>query len=308
MSLVQNSVSVIIPTYNRSKLLKRALHSVLEQNDVTFEVVVVDDLSTDGSYEMILSLNDSRIKYFCLPEKSGAQVARNYGVHKSQYELITFLDSDDIFLPGALSFRVQYFRKNPECECSYSGYEVSSPARHGNYLKTAIFSAGHYDAQYKVALRWLVVAPVIVLMIRRSVFYEIGEWDTKLPSGHDDDIFLRCAKRGKCHYIPHVVARIINHPGERVATILRLAQGRTMLIEKYKEDIISELGSKGIQSHYLNNGIDYLFAKEFVEFFHQVKNSRKYGTVPWWTLGELLIKRAILTTARKIRSVIYGFK
>jgi glycosyltransferase involved in cell wall biosynthesis len=308
VSFSKNPVSIIIPTYNRSTLLKRALESVLEQRDVTFEIIVVDDMSTDGTFEMIQSFNDSRIKYYCLCEKSGAQVARNYGVSKSQHELITFLDSDDIFLQGSLSVRVEYFWKHPECECSYSGYEVSFPARHSDYVKTSFFSAGHYDAQYKIALKRLIVAPVIVLMIRKSVFYEIGEWDTKLPSGHDDDIFLRCAKRGKCHYIAYVVARIVNHPGERVATTLRLAQGRMILIEKYKNDIISELGTKWVKQHYLNNGIDFLFANEFVVFINQVRNAQKYGSFTWWIIGGLLMKKTVYNAGRNTRSIIYGFK
>ena len=88
-------VTVVIPTFNRAKVIERAINSVLSQTYTDLELLVIDDCSTDDTKDIISSIKDKRLKYFCLPHNSGACAARNKGIELAAGEYIAFQDSDD---------------------------------------------------------------------------------------------------------------------------------------------------------------------------------------------------------------------
>lgn len=104
-------ISVYIPTYNRLELLKRAVQSVQNQTYKNFEIIIVDDNSSDGTQDFLVGLAkvDSRIRYFFKDKNSGACVSRNIAINLAQGELITGLDDDDYFLPHRLEFFLDYW-------------------------------------------------------------------------------------------------------------------------------------------------------------------------------------------------------
>ena len=104
--------SVIIPTYNRSVLLKEAIDSVLNQNFKDFELFVIDDGSTDDTPEMIKECSDKLV--YLKQKNSGVSSARNLGIKKCNGKYITFLDSDDSWLPGKLYEHLNFIKKNTE--------------------------------------------------------------------------------------------------------------------------------------------------------------------------------------------------
>ena len=105
-------VSVIIPTFNRAYLLGRAVESVLSQTYNNYEIIVVDDGSDDGTGEIIESFN-KRVRFFRIPH-SGVSKARNTGIEKAKGDWISFLDSDDYWLPQKLEKQMTYLNANPE--------------------------------------------------------------------------------------------------------------------------------------------------------------------------------------------------
>lgn len=105
-------VSVIIPTYNRARTIKDSINSVLAQTYDDFELIIVDDCSTDDTKEIVESIPDERISYYCLEKNSGACVARNFGMEKAKGDYIAFQDSDDLFLPNKLSAQLEVMIKN----------------------------------------------------------------------------------------------------------------------------------------------------------------------------------------------------
>jgi len=105
------AISVILPVHNRSDVLKRAIQSVVDQGLTDWELIVVDDGSTDESIATAKSFGDERIKIIELGENRGGNVARNTGVRAAQAPLIAFLDSDDTYLPGKLEFVVAQFER-----------------------------------------------------------------------------------------------------------------------------------------------------------------------------------------------------
>lgn len=99
-------ISVIIPTYNRQKVILRAINSILRQSFSEYEIIIIDDGSKDDTRSLIKTINDNRVTYFYI-ENSGAANAKNYGVSKAQYQYIMFLDSDDEIIDNNLLFEVK---------------------------------------------------------------------------------------------------------------------------------------------------------------------------------------------------------
>jgi glycosyltransferase involved in cell wall biosynthesis len=106
-------ISVILPVHNRADVLKRAIQSVVDQHLEDWELIVVDDGSTDDSVAVAKSFGDERIRIIELGENRGGNVARNAGVRAAQTPLIAFLDSDDVYLPEKLETVVAEFERRP---------------------------------------------------------------------------------------------------------------------------------------------------------------------------------------------------
>lgn len=116
-------VSIITPLYNSSLYFKNAVNSVLEQNYGSWELILIDDKSTDDTIEKAqIFLRDSRIRLVRLETNSGSGVARNVGIEKARGRYIAFLDSDDCWLPNKLEKQVSFMQKN-NVAFSYSAYE-----------------------------------------------------------------------------------------------------------------------------------------------------------------------------------------
>lgn len=106
-------VSVITPTYNRSKIIKKAINSILKQTYEKWELIIVDDGSTEDTRSVVESFKDKRIKYFC-KKNAGPCVARNYGIARSKGKWITYLDDDDILFPNCIEVMVKKLQEKPD--------------------------------------------------------------------------------------------------------------------------------------------------------------------------------------------------
>ena len=106
-------VSIVIPTHNRAHLIRRAIGSVLNQIYQDFEIIIVDDASTDNTREVVESLNDQRIRYIRHENKRGAAAARNTGITSASGKYIAFQDSDDKWLPEKLGRQVEILESSP---------------------------------------------------------------------------------------------------------------------------------------------------------------------------------------------------
>lgn len=198
------TVSVIIPTYNRSWALKRAIDSVLAQDFQDFEVVVVDDGSTDSTSQILESY--PRI---CVvrQRRRGVSAARNAGIARTAGRLITFLDSDDLWLPAKLSTQVEFFQSRADaliCQTEEiwirNGHRVNPKKRHRKYSGMI----------FEQSLKLCIVSPSAV-MIRRHLFDEIGTFDETLHMCEDYDLWLRASCRFPVHLIE--VPLVIKHGG-----------------------------------------------------------------------------------------------
>lgn len=128
----QPFVSVIIPTYNRAHIIHRAITSVLQQTYQNLEIIIVDDASKDETEAVISSFQDERIRYIRHPENYGGADARNTGISAASGEYITFLDSDDVWLPNKVELQLQCLINHPQAEKVVSYTQVNKD--HGNII------------------------------------------------------------------------------------------------------------------------------------------------------------------------------
>ena len=106
-----SKISIIIPTYNRGKLISKAIKSCLRQTYNLLEIIVIDDCSKDNTKKVVKKIKDIRVKYIKLLNHKGASYSRNFGIKKAKGNYITFLDSDDIFLPEKLKNQINNLKK-----------------------------------------------------------------------------------------------------------------------------------------------------------------------------------------------------
>ncbi len=182
-------VSVIIPTFNRETLLARALSSVLAQTGVSFELIVVDDGSTDGTRARVE--RDFPAATYLYQENQGPSAARNRGIERSRGEWIAFLDSDDEWLPGKLEAQISFFRQNPDCRIMQTEEIWIRNGKRVNQMTKHKKSGGFI---FDKCLPLCAISPSAV-MIHKSLFEEVGLFDESLPACEDYDLWLRIASR-----------------------------------------------------------------------------------------------------------------
>lgn len=190
-------VSVIIPTYNRCDLLREAIGSVLTQTFDDFELIVVDDGSTDDTRDAVMSFDDPRLRYL-FQANGGVASARNWGVASSRASLIAFLDSDDVWLLEKLKVQVDYFGRNPHVSfCQTEELWV----RGGRRVNPAERHRKHSGWIFRECVPLCIVSPSAV-MIRRDAFDALGGFDESLRACEDYDLWLRAALRYEIHTLP----------------------------------------------------------------------------------------------------------
>ncbi|MGD8447855.1 MAG: glycosyltransferase [Desulfobacterales bacterium] len=196
-------VSVIIPTYNRGWIIREAIDSVMVQDYRDFELIVVDDGSTDNTPDILDSFRDE-IRVL-RQENQGVSAARNRGLATASGRFIAFLDSDDLWLPQKLLRQVEFFNKNPDAQICQTeetwirkGVRVNPKKRHKK-PRGMIFEP---------SLALCLVSPSAV-MIRASLFEKVGGFDETLPACEDYDLWLRISSRYPVYLIdtPLIIKR-----------------------------------------------------------------------------------------------------
>ncbi len=181
-------ISVIIPTYNRAALLIEAVESVLAQTWSDFELIVVDDGSTDDTPQCLKKYSDRLI--YLRQENRGVSAARNYGIANARGEWLAFLDSDDLWLPRKLAAQVDFFRHNPTALICQTEEIWRRDDRRVNPKK---IHQKHSGWIYERCLPLCIVSPSAVMM-RRSLLDAVGLFDETLPACEDYDLWLRIGK------------------------------------------------------------------------------------------------------------------
>ncbi len=233
-------ISVIIPTYNQGDFLPRAIKSVLEQTFQNFELIIVDDASTDNTEEVVKKFQeeDERIKYKRHQKNKGGNAARNTGLRNAKGEYIAFLDSDDEWLSRKLEKQLEVFEKpnNANLALVYSGaYYIENgkmaikvlPKKRGHILKDLLVSN-------------CIMAGGSSSLIRREVFNNCGYFDEckelREGGGQEYEMWIRIAQKYECDFVKEELIKYYIH--ERSITkrsdLYRKKVRQRYIFNKYK--------------------------------------------------------------------------
>lgn len=185
-------ISVVLPTYNRRSTLQQALESVLALNEVSFELIVVDDGSTDGTDTDLMQLDDERVTVVRLPASHGANIARNIGIVHAQAPNIAFLDSDDVYLPGRLAWPLSLLRQHPCIGVVLSSFTTERGPKRTVLEMPQRFYSG--EALLRLTARHVLAPTTSGLTLRRDVLEAVGGFDPTLRRMQDRDLVMRVAQ------------------------------------------------------------------------------------------------------------------
>jgi glycosyltransferase involved in cell wall biosynthesis len=215
-------VSVVIPTYNCDRYIVEAVESVLAQDGVECEILVIDDGSIDNTKEILQPYGD-RLQYI-YQKNRGVAAARNLGIRIARGEFIAFLDADDFFLPDKLSAQVAVFDERPNLGLVHSGWQrVNSE---GKPLMNVTPWEKIPDLNLETWLTWKPVLPS-AMMFRREWLEYIGGFDPRFPPAEDTDLALRLALKGcLATWLPKITVGYRQH--EQSAMHKGLPQARSL--------------------------------------------------------------------------------
>lgn len=229
MNVSSSKVSVIIPTYNTGHYICQAIDSVLRQTYPHYEIIVVDDGSTDDTTARLKSYSDHITYVYQLNQ--GVSVARNHGLRLADGEFVVFLDADDFVISEKLSLQVAEFKNHPGIGIVNSGWWIVD--EDGSILGEEMpwKFAPHLDL-----LTWLMWKPVFpgAMMFRRAQIEHVGYFDTTCVTTEDVDLVLRLAKAGcKAKWLKRPTAYYRQHAGNTSGNKLNQIINMDRVIDKF---------------------------------------------------------------------------
>lgn len=260
-------VSIIMPTHNRAKMLKKAIKSVLAQRFKNFELIIINDGSTDSTKEVVKSFKDPRIVYLEKKNKGPAS-ARNFGLLKTKGRYISYLDDDDIYYPQHLRVLSKYLDKHPRVGLVYGNALVKKRGKFYIYYP--------YDYS-KASLEIDNIISYNSLMHRRSCLDKIGFIDKSLAVGSDWDLWLRISDSYKISHINKTLAQVMFHGLNLTTTTknyykwyMRIIEKRQLLREKlHKNNFVDrnyfrEIGRRLVYKFGVSKRTSQVFIKKLV--------------------------------------------
>ena len=219
--------SVIIPTYNREMFILEALESVALQTRAPYEVVVVDDGSTDRTHALVTKHFPSVI--YIRTDNQGVSTARNTGFQRSKGNIIAFLDSDDLWLPSKLEEQLAYLEKNPEIRILHCNEEWR---RTGKLLSQKKHHKKKGGELFFESLPRCVISPSAVIM-RKEILIEFGQFDEDLVACEDYDLWLRITSSERVGFLEKtLVIKRGGHADQLSKCVTSLDRYRIRSLEK----------------------------------------------------------------------------
>ena len=226
---MNKQVSVIIPFYNAEKFIAETIQSVLEQSYINYELILVNDGSTDDSEKICWSFSDKRINYLKIPN-GGVSMARNIGYAKSSGEYVAFLDADDRWLTERLQKTVDKMNDDSSIGLIHTHIAVIDE----NGKKTGQVFHGKEGWILDDLLKWeecCIPAPSSIL-VRREVLKNVGLFDKNLSTAADHDFFFRVSSKYKIAMLPEVLGEYRVHENNMHLNIKRMEKDHVYTYRK----------------------------------------------------------------------------
>jgi glycosyltransferase involved in cell wall biosynthesis len=270
------SISVVIPTRNRSQLLQRAIASALNSGETCGEVLVVDDGSVDDTPEVVAAISDDRVRYL-YSDSNGGPAARNIGFRAANNSLIKFLDDDDYLLPGALTKQLAYFQ-SLSVTSRDQAIVYGDPRVTGQFLARLSWREvparrreHETDVEYLTRVNIQTSCP----LHQRHLLDIVGGFDESLSASQENDLHLRLALHG---------AQFVHAPGD--VYVFDNSSMRSRISTQKKDRFVIEsrlsllVGRQGMLSEFYNGSLPNLVRQTLARDFRECQRwarSAKFG-------------------------------
>ena len=234
--------SVVIATHNRANLLPRAVNSVLNQTFEDFELIIVDDASSDETEQVAHSFQDPRVRYVKREANGGCPAAKNTGILHAKGEYVSLLDDDDEYLPEFLEEMYGAFEAASEhAGVGWCGRRYVKETLEGNsILKDSLWNPT-FDSREEAFLSFLQsrkVGGASGITVRRSSVISEGMYDECLKKADDTDLLTRMVRHFDFVVVPKVLIKVYHHTGSRLTTYDQtMAESYDHLIQKHMETL-----------------------------------------------------------------------
>lgn len=229
-------ISIVIPTYNRARVISRAIESALSQTYSETEIIVIDDCSSDNTDEIVSKYcrTDRRVRFFKAPANLGAGGARNLGISEASGDYVAFLDSDDEWLPQKLAEQYRFMRENPEvalCYCSYQ--RIFMDGSLGDIYPDPI-EERKIDSDHQLAafLKECHVSTQTV-MIKSEVLKAIGGFNVAYRSLEDNVLALNVLRNYPVRYFDEILVNVYATPDSVSQNVGGYFQARLKMLDEY---------------------------------------------------------------------------
>lgn len=246
---MEEMVSIIVPTYNRADYIGRAVQSILGQTYGSYEIIIVDDGSTDHTQSVVRKLEEKekRIRYIRSEQNQGAAYARNIGMQKAKYDYIAFLDSDDEWLPDKLELQMKKMLDSSE-ETGLIFCRMSGVSRDGQNRFVYPDQSIEKDILEGKIFSRLLKANVIgtpSILVRRKCMEEVGGFKESLECLEDWEWVLRIAKHWLVGFVDEILVEVHKLAGSVSMNVVGYLIARCYLVSLYRKEM-SEFGSLGL--------------------------------------------------------------
>ncbi|MDI6765245.1 MAG: glycosyltransferase family A protein [Bacteroidota bacterium] len=290
-------IFIIIPAYNTAHLIGRSITSVLLQTYQHFEVIIVDDGSTDNLNYALARFKDNRIRSIRHEANRGGSAARNTGINAARGEYIAFLDSDDEWLPEKLEKQIEVFRKSSnDVGMVYTGWrwirekdgkiiQDKIPAQRGNL--------------HQLLLSIDCIGSMSTPLIRTSLLHAIGGFDEKLPARQDWDLWLRLSKVCRFDFVPEVLVNYYVRTESISGNTLNKIKGTEIVLEKYLDEFKSL--PSALAGNYIVLTILYLIDGDVTKAREMMRKSIQSDSRNWKMYWKNLVHVTLSFLPRAVR-------
>lgn len=298
------NVSVIIPTHNRAEYLKAAIASVLNQTFQDFEILIVDDGSSDTTPDVVKSFDDDRIQYVRHPKSRGGAAARNTGIAHSSGEYVAFLDDDDEWYPYKLARQMEVMRRSePEVAAVYSGYFVVERATGKIRGRMTPKLRGDLSSELLASNP---IGGTSCVLVRRDCLEKVGCFDERLPSFQDYDLWIRISRQFRFDYVEEPLLNYYVHPNKVWTNLDALTQGLEVMLKKYGSSMAFRRTSS---PYYLFCGIKFCETNQIGKGRQALRRAiglYPYATKPYFYLLLALLGSKTMARLRAKKVNLFG--
>lgn len=238
---MKEAVSIILPTYNRANVVGKAIESVLTQTYTDFELIVIDDGSTDDTEKVIASYDDKRICYYRMEANGGQSKARNYGMKMAKYDYLAFEDSDDLWRIDKLEAQMRVM-KEAESDVGVIYHKFRYDLGYGKsvVLPDESIPLERKSGDIYAQLLWDNLIGMPTMLIKKECIEKVGGMDESLRCLEDYDFALKVCKKYKAVFLNEIYLDAnYSTSGVSVGNSGQYLVASCVLLAKYKNDYIT---------------------------------------------------------------------